>query len=266
MKLSVIIKCSDDERIFRCLKSIDEDVEVVIAMTSNKRLEKRFKQMGIKYCVTPKGNLSVTSNAGIRLTSNDRFILMDSDSVFKKGSLRKLYEKLKSNLVVKPRIVFLTQNNSLLSQILANGRDFENRKELVAYTPGLGLRKELTKHIERFFFQEKVRWSEDSELDNRIKEAKIPICEVPEAIIYHDPVTLKHELKGAFQFGVGKRQAVVFSGEEEVSFLKNFLQANQLKYSLALFREKGFLTVLYMVVWKLFYYLGYYYQAVTNRF
>lgn len=266
MKLSIIIKCSDDERIFRCLKSIDEDVEVVVAMTPNKKLENRFKQMGIKYCITPKGNLSVTSNAGIRLATHDKFIIMDSDSVFKKRCIRKLNEKLESNLVVRPRIVFLMQKNSLLSQVLANGRDFENRKELVAYTPGLGLRKELTKHIGRFFFQEKVCWSEDSELDNRIKEAKIPICEVPEAVVYHDPVTLRHELRGAFQFGVGKRQAVVFSGEEGVSLLKNFLQGNQLKYGLALFREKGILTVLYMVVWKFFYNLGYYYQVATNYF
>lgn len=266
MKLSVIIKCSDDERVFRCLKSIDEDVEIVITMTPNKRLENIFQKMGIKYCITPKGNLSITSNAGIKMATHDKFVLMDSDSVFGKGCIRQIYEKLRTNLVVKPRIIFLTKKGSLLSQILANGRDFENRKKLVAYTPGLGLRKELAKYIGGYFFQEKVRWSEDSELDNRIKKAGISIYDLPAAIVYHDPVTLKHELKGAFQFGVGKRQAAAFSGEEGVNFLKNLLQGKQLKYAFDLFREKGSLTVLYMIIWKFFYYLGYYYQTVTSHF
>lgn len=266
MKLSVVIKCSNDERVFSCLKSIDEDIEVFITMTPNKRLENIFEKMGIRYCITPKGNLSITSNAGIRMTTHDKFILMDSDSVFEKGCIRKIYEKLKANLVVKPRIIFLAKRDSTLSQILASGRDFENRKELVAYTPGLGLRKELAKYIGGYFFQERVRWSEDSELDNRIKKAKIPIYNLPEAVVYHDAVTLKHELRGAFQFGAGKRQAVVFSGEERVNLLKNFVQGRQPRYACDLFKEKGGLTVLYMITWKFFYYLGYYYQTVTGHF
>lgn len=266
MKLSVIIKCSNDERIFRCLKSIDEEVEIIIAMTPNKRLERIFSKMKIKHCITPRGNLSVTSNAGIEMATHDVFILMDSDSVFEKGCLRQIYEKLRTNLVVKPKIIFLARKGSLLSQILASGRDYENRKELVAYTPGLGLSKKLARHIGGYFFQEKVCWSEDSELDNRIKKAKIPIYDLSEATLYHDPVTLKHELRGAFQFGVGKRQAVIFSHEEGVNFLKSMLSGGKFKYICDLSRTKGGLTVLYMTVWKFFYYLGYYYQTITNRF
>ncbi len=269
LKLSIVIKCSDDWRVFRCLRSIDEDVDVVVSLTPNRQIEEKLKKQKVKFCLTPKGHLSLTSNVGTANTWYSKVIIMDSDSVFEQGAIRKIYQGLLHHDVVKPKIIFRS-DNSFASNILSSGRDFENTKKLVAYTPGLGINKRIVSEIGGFYFNEKITWSEDSELNFRLKKANIPIFPVDDAVIYHDPVTIVQEFRGAFQFGVGKRQAVVYSGRENnedlIHYFKDLLHGRQLSYGLRLLSKAGLSVLVYMIVWKTFYYAGYYYQRISNKY
>ena len=49
MNLSVVIKCSDDEKIWRCIGSIDEKVEIVVSLTPNIEIQEKLNKLKIKY-------------------------------------------------------------------------------------------------------------------------------------------------------------------------------------------------------------------------
>ena len=106
MDLSIVISCSDDFHIEKTLDSIDEDVEVVCSITPNPEIEKILNNRCIPYVITPKGNHSVTTNAGIALAKNDKLLLMDSDCVFVPGAIREISEALDKYLVVNAKIIF----------------------------------------------------------------------------------------------------------------------------------------------------------------
>src|SRR5690606_12474429 len=104
MDISVVINCSDEMHILETLDSIDEDVEIICSITPNPIIGKILKNKKIPYAITPNGSHSVTTNAGIQLVTNDKFILMDSDCVFAPGAIRMMGNSLNEHLVVNGRI------------------------------------------------------------------------------------------------------------------------------------------------------------------
>lgn len=246
--IAIIIRCSDDERIFKCLKSIDEKAEIVVSLTPNPKIENKIKKMGLKYCLTPKGNLSVTTNAALKLIKNNKFIIMDSDSFFKKDTIRQINEALNKALVVKPKVVFLYQKGNFFSKLAAEGRNFEYFKKPKAYSPGLGLRKDLKEKIGGYFYHPEVRWTDDGDLNRRIEEAKIPVFYLPRAIVYHNSVSLKKDLQSAFIYGISTMEGLKTVGQtKSTNFLKYFRQVH---------RKKGLFVAAYKTFWKFLFFLG----------
>lgn len=267
MNIAVIIKCSDDPRIFRCISSIPSYVEVVCSITPNPTIEKKLAEMGIPYCITPKGNLSVTTNTGIHLAKASNIIIMDSDSYFDKDAVGLLYRSLKKHLIVKGQIIF-SKNRTLSSCLVAKLRKYMNRG-LVAYVPGLAFRKEIKNYINGYFFNPKVCWAEDAELTYRINEAGIKLKIVDEAKIYHDPVSLTHDLQAAFRIGCGKRMIVKITekyNKEDISqvFL-SILNGKFIKEWISILRNEGLLVFIYYFLWQFFYYLGYYFTRIKLK-
>ena len=43
---TVVIRCKDDERVFDCIKSIDESVETIVVMNPNEDLERLWEKSG----------------------------------------------------------------------------------------------------------------------------------------------------------------------------------------------------------------------------
>lgn len=256
--ITIIIRCSDDERLFRCLRSIDKRVEVVVSLTPNLKIENKIKKMGLKYCLTPKGNLSITTNAGLKLVKNKKFIVMDSDSFFKKGAVRQIDEALDKALVVKPKVIFLHRKSNPFSKLIAEGRDFEYSQKPKAYSPGLGLRKELKERVGGYFYHPHIRWTDDGDLNRRIEEAKIPVYYLPKAIIYHDPISLKKDLQSAFKYGVSTMEGLKTVGKtKSVNFPKYFGQVYQ---------KKGFVVAVYMIFWRFLFLLGMLFEKRGNIF
>jgi len=263
MDIAVVLKCSDDFRIFRCIKSIPPDVEIVCSITSNPLIENGLKKLGIPYCITPKGNLSVTINAGISLAKSNNIIIMDSDSYFGDGAIQSLYEALKENIVVRGRLIFLY--NTSLNRVIAELRDYVNQQP-VAYAPGLAFRREILSYIGGYFFSPYIPWAVDAAFTYRIEEAGIRVKIVPNAIIYHDSISLYHDLRAAFRIGGGKRLIVELTGKynkEDISpTIINLLNGKFIKEGIHILKHKGVKVLLYNFLWNIVYYIGYY----TTRF
>lgn len=263
LPLSVVIRCGNDlPGLLRCVDSIDEKVEIVASISKDaKFISKIRKNKEIVVATHPYGNWSIAAENGIKKTTNNFIIIMDSDSVFTKGAIRRIYKALVlGNLIVQPRINFLSTLSSI-SKAIANSRSFENQYEPRAYSPGLGLnKKELIKKlgIDGSIYNSQVMFADDGNVDKRARENGISIFVEKDAIICHDPVDLKHEIRTAYRLGIGDHQGETQSHNFLYPLVRNFMIRDILKYYVCAFKQYGWQTGLFVIFWRVIYIVGYY--------
>lgn len=202
MDISVVINCSNDFHVFKTIESIDEEVEIICSITPNAKIETKLREMEISYIVTDIGSQSKTTNAGISLVTNNKFILMDSDCYFEKGFISRMCLLLDEHFVVNGNIVFDYEQNCL-SKAIAKCKTFDDTYEGFAHKPGLGLRKDVLKSIGGYWFDEILSWAEDSELSYRLNKASVKIVYDNIASIHHLPTSYEHNLRSCFRYGGG---------------------------------------------------------------
>jgi glycosyltransferase involved in cell wall biosynthesis len=260
MDLSVVINCSDDLRVISTINSIDEKVEIICSITPNAQIEKLLAERKILYVITPKGNQSHTTNVGINLAKHDKIILMDSDSRFAPGVIKKINRLLNDYSVVNGRIVF-EDDGTFLSRKIAACRKYDNAYGSPSYKPGLGLRKELVDTVGSWF-NPLVRWTDDAELSYRIKSAGVPVFHLDEDCVYHSPISFWGNIKSSFRYGKGDLIRVKVLGQTssepffdyEIRRYKNLLESVPLS------------TFLFMLLNDAIYHLGYLTELFTRAF
>jgi hypothetical protein len=203
---TIALKCADDPSIANCLDSIDDNVSVHVVITPSDRIQRLLEERGVEYSMTEYGNIARSAQLSIERSPEDTVIVMDSDTRFTPGSIRRLREALVSNIVAKPAIEFET--DGYVSSVIARARHSFNNRPDFATCPGLAFRKrELTEACGQIF-NPLIRWTEDADLNFRMHQAGVGMAFVPEAKILHGPVDLGHELRSAFYYGIGKRLSV----------------------------------------------------------
>ena len=104
MELSILVRCSDDIRLIKCLNSIDVSCQVVVTMTPNLELQKEMEVRGITYALSPKGNPAATTLAGLKYCNYSNVLLIDCDCVFLPGAIKRLYACAQSADIVRPSV------------------------------------------------------------------------------------------------------------------------------------------------------------------
>ncbi len=127
----------------------------------------------------------------------------------------------------------------------------------VIFTPGIGLKKEILPLIEGYYFNEKVPFGVDAELDFRIKNKSISYKILNSAIVYHEPEKLTHDLKAAFRIGKGCKIGILLLSRNR-QFSDKMIELKAVKKSMYknIIRRKGIFVFLYQLVWDFFYQLG----------
>jgi len=268
---SIALKCANEPRemLERCLDSIDDDVNIHVAMTPNEELRELFEERDVYYTVTEYGNIARSTEASVNQAPDDLVIVMDSDTWFLPNSIRKLRESLITSTITKPRIEFLT--DSWISGVIANKRrPFYDRPYYPA-NPGLAFRRsELAEAVGGQIFNPNVRWTEDADLNYRLRLAGVSVSFVPEAVLMHDAISLAHELRTAFYYGVGKRLSIEenpgrpssedFPGSI-ISFMKEISPEALQKTS----SQIGIPATLLNSIWRIIYLSGYNAQKHLDR-
>lgn len=261
IKLSLIIRCCNDWRIFECIRSIDENIEVIVSICHGKKIIEKLRKLQIKYVISPHGNLSTTSNNGLKLTSFEKIIITDSDTKFKKTAIRRVYDALDEYDFVSMRIDF--EFNSAFSKLVAKARQYVNSKPVI-FTPGIGFRKSSIEKIGGYLFDPKVPFAVDAELTFRIKYYKLKYTLLNEAEISHNSELLRHDLKAAYRIGKGckKGETILRSIYATNSSYHNFtnynLKAVRFNDYTQITKSYGFGVLLYQIVWDFLFYIGYF--------
>lgn len=249
--ISIVIPCCDDIRIKQCIESIDEDVEVIVVLNGSTEDFRLFvKQFKVKIINLPDKSPVKSLNAGIDNSINQYVLTMDSDCVFEKGALREFFNNLDNAEVVKGRVVYLQKG--IISSAISKVRDYINYDELKPYNPFVCINKNIKNKIGGYYYNNNIFWTEDADLNLRIKKAKIIPKYIFSSIMYHAPLTMKHDLKGAFKHGIGKRKRV----EQKIAFGVN----SHFDKVFDVMRKKGILPGTYYFIWNCFYVCGYFCQ------
>lgn len=199
--ISVLLRCSDDPGVFDAIQSIGNAAEVVCSITPNQIIEERLISLGIKLVVTPKGNLSNTTNAGINLCSNEKIVVSDSDTVFVKGALNLISQDLDIYEVVNCKLSFLSDDTAI-SRLISKLRSFDDTCNGDAHTPGLAFKKCILSQIGGYWFDTSLIYNQDSDLSCRIKAAGIPIWHTPYPCLEHRPTKLIHFIRSNYGHGL----------------------------------------------------------------
>ncbi|UUN29694.1 glycosyltransferase family 2 protein [Streptomyces sp. FIT100] len=206
-RTSVVIALRDDLRIADCIASIDEDVEIVLALNGpSDAVLKLIADHPRPLTVTEiddVGNLGAAYNAGAAATDRQYLLLMDSDCVFAPGVVRAMVRAVLTAPVVKGQVVY-GESDGVLSKLTARVREFDEGDYISALSPPLIYNREIVGHIGGYHFDELIHWCEDREFDFRLQLAGIPVVYLPEARIFHDAQHGFANMRSYFRYGVGE--------------------------------------------------------------
>jgi glycosyltransferase involved in cell wall biosynthesis len=271
LNLTIIIPCSSDTKIKYCIESIyqhcKDDVEILVSLNNpTKKVKEVLKYFPkVKICEIKEANLSKAYNNGIANASRDNVLIIDSDCIVGENTIQLLYEGLSKALICKGRVIF--QYNSLMSQIISKVREYTTTDFVNAYVPPLAFRKDIINFIDGYYFEERMPWCGDGELDYRIKKKEIKLLYIPEAIVYHAPISFCQDIKSAFRYGKGRRIGVDLGLLPKRDYLKLSTHLERFQKTWEVLQKKGFFASLYyFFVWRTVYRLGYFFQGFLNKF
>jgi len=269
LDLTIIIPCSTDTKIRYCIQSIYEscnnDVEILVSLNkTNKKIKEILKNFQkVKICEIKEANLSKAYNNGIKRASRSNVLLMDSDCVFGKNTIKLLYNGLKCEKLSKGLVVF--QNNNLMSKVISMVREYTTTDFVSAYSPPLAFSKDIKGLIKKYYFHEQVAWSEDSEFNYRVQQARLRIHYNPEAVIYHAPISIKQDIRSGFKYGRGKRISEALNLLPKTNYFNISTHTKKFVKTYEIFCRKGLLPALYyFFIWRPVNRIGYITQAFSK--
>lgn len=251
-KLSVVVCVADDIRIKNFLESINKNCEVVVVLNgATKEVEKicgKFKKNNIfelKLVKIKDRNLSKSRNLGILNAKYDKVVYYDSDCVMTENAIDLFNDMLDKYLLVDGAVLF--RNDTFQSSIVGIQRSMG----LPGYAlcPAIGVHKKIIKKI-KYYFDEDIKWIEDSELNIRAKKENIEVGIINEVTCIHDNLTFRVDLKSAFRYGTGVKIAA------KKGLHKNRPTANW-NLIIPCFKKK-ILSGIYCIIWNFVYCFGYY--------
>jgi hypothetical protein len=212
--LTVVIPCKDDPRLAACLASIDVPLDVVVAFNGSPAgfadgivtTSRRMGALRLHRVELAQANLAAALEAGIRAAPSRRVLLMDSDCTFRPGALTAVVTAMDvgepAHEVFKGSVVF-ARSRGPLARPIAQSRAHYTSDTLTAFKPPLAFDVGLRARLGGYFFDERLPWKEDADLDCRVRAAGIRIVAVPACVIDHSPVTALGDLRSNYRYGMG---------------------------------------------------------------
>lgn len=251
-KISVVICVADDIRIKNMLDSINDFCEVLVVLNGAtdevKRIVGEYRNNSkfiLNMVEIEERNLSKARNIGMLKSKYKKVLFYDSDCIMTETALKNYDKYLDKYLLVDGCVKF--KEDFFQSKIISVQRSMG--LEGYALCPSIGINKKISKYID-YYFDEEIKWIEDSELNIRVHKEKIKIGFINELTCIHDNLTFRQDLKSAYRYGTGVKLAA------KKGLHKKRPMAN---WNLIIpCMKKNILSGLYCLVWNLVYCYGYF--------
>ncbi|MFK3905566.1 glycosyltransferase family 2 protein [Bacillus safensis] len=251
--LSIVIPAYNDPRLDECLKSIDIEVEIIVVLNgATKQVEDIAKKHNTTIVHLPTPNLAKAYNEGIKSSNKNNVLLMDSDCIFRKGCIDKLYNMLYEHPLAKGRVLFAYQ--SYTEKIIATSRHIHTAKKN-AYSPPLAFRKNIVDQIDGYYFDEQIYWTEDYDFDARVRRADLSIGYVDSAQVIHPALTLLGDLKSSYNYGRGQARGV--QSKKDWYSPPSKLLKSMIKSWTPLKNRFGTGVAVYLSLWQIAFFMGF---------
>lgn len=257
MELSIILPCADDDGLESCLASIDEDVEVVAVLNgAAPRLRDIARASGLVTIELPERNLGAACQAGCLAASNDLVLLMNTDATFAPGAIADMVADWRSDSVVRATLRF--DGRGAQRRWVENLQNHQMSYPDRAYQPGLLIHREIRERVGGYFFDTDIHWTEDADLDRRLRGAGISVV-VSRAVVTHGRVTIWRKFRSAFRYGIGRGIAEYKQLYGTTPHYRLSLSAWRAEYA-TLTRRYGRGTAAYGLAWNVCFGAGVYAQ------
>ncbi|GAB2793768.1 glycosyltransferase family 2 protein [Streptomyces daliensis] len=263
---SVVIPVKDDPLVVQCVASVDEDVEIVLALNgADEATHRRIRALDrpVRVAEIDEPNLGAAYNAAIDAAGRRHVLLMDSDCVFLPGTIRALAEAVADHPVVKGRVRFRSARGRL-SRWIEQSRSFQIADHVNAYSPPLIYDRDIVDRIGGYHYSGLIHWEEDREFDFRLQLAGIPVAYLPDAVVEHAPQSGLTDLRSGLRYGIGEG-----IGQELGLFPTPRMRwrlANDLGSIVSIGRRKGPGPAFYRTAWLTSYHLGTLYQHLRDPY
>jgi glycosyltransferase involved in cell wall biosynthesis len=253
---SVIIPVKDDVRVISCIDSIDEEVEVVLALNGASLEIREISRTHPRKPVSAEiaeANLGAAYNAGAEKASGRYLLFMDSDCQFAPGTIRALVRGVVRHSVVKGRVKF-TAGRSALSRFIQDSRTYQIADHINAYSPPLIYDRTIIPMIGGYHYSSLIHWEEDREFDFRLQLADVTVVYLPDAVVHHAAQDGFSDLRSGFRYGIGEG-----IGQELGLFITPSLRwrlRNDMTSVTYVARRRSLATALYRTTWLTSYHLG----------
>lgn len=258
-KYSIVIRCSDDFRLFNLLSQINtKEYQVLIGLTPNSLIEQKLETLGIKYVLSKKGNTAITTNKVLPYVVCDNVLLLDSDCLLFPDTLNRFYELIKLNRpdFIRPNIDFEVNNFS--SYLTKVQRCFQYNAFDFVYEPCLlvNLKSALPK-IGGYLFSDFAPFTPDGELDYRIKnsKSKFLILKDQKKSIKHLALDFRRNLKSHWRYG--KSEAITLQNTG-VNMMSSFFSRLHERYSKTFSLRYSILTLPAVLICDIVYVFSFY--------
>ncbi|MFD3587353.1 glycosyltransferase family 2 protein [Streptomyces sp. NPDC058683] len=211
--LTIVIPVCDDPLIYRCLASIDVTCSTIISTNGSPTW---FLDGLVTYArAAPQVTVLSTSERGIGQAYNRAIsqavtplvLLMDSDCVFEPGAIAAMLAAASAELV-KGRVRFETRGRG--SRLVAAARRLTEdplvTRKVNAYSPPLLYRTSIVEKMGGYHFNTAMKWREDRDFELRRRTSDLPVRLVPEAVIWHKPLSPRDDLRSVWSYGAGQAQ------------------------------------------------------------
>jgi GT2 family glycosyltransferase len=209
--LTIIIPVCDDPLIYRCLASIDVTCPIIISTNGSPdwfhaglvTYAKAAAQVTVLSAV--ERGIGLAYNRAISQAVTPLVLLMDSDCIFEPGTIAAMLAAASSPLV-KGRVQFETRGSG--SRLVAAARRLTEDPlatgKINAYSPPLLYRTNIVEKMGGYHFNTAMKWREDRDFELRRRKSGLPVHLVPEAIIWHKPLSLRDDLRSVWSYGAGQ--------------------------------------------------------------
>lgn len=207
MPLSIVLPCAVDDGIDRCIRSIDERVEVV-AVLNRPTLSARVgvSRLGLRVVEVGERNLGLACDMGVEAATNDLVLMMNSDCWFGPGTIRTILKEWSPGNVITTSVRY--EGRNLRSRIIEQLQASQSENPPQAYQPGLLFDRRIRADIGGYWFDHDIHWTEDADFHRRVVAAgmNIRLASAP-AVIWHRQPSISKHLRSAFRYGIGRRIA-----------------------------------------------------------
>jgi len=255
MDLTLVILCSTDTRLSRCLESIPAGCEVLLILNnpSDEVVLIAERAQGVRVERIDDSNLGRLRQAATKLVDSPAICYVDSDCVLTPGTVEHVREELDSWPAVSVPMRY--ESHNLSSAIVARCRLFTTPDDALMIPAAF--RINLQERIGGYLYDAKLAWGEDSDPAKRLARVGVPFG-ISRGLVLHRSLGIREDAASARRLGRGRHIRERSGLETPRSFVHDLFSPKEIRLAIDCVRQNGFLAGLYhALVWRPSYKFGY---------